>query len=65
MTGPEDPGDDWGFPEVDPAALPADAGPASTQLPAEDAEPVYDTGSDAWWRAQAEAQRRATASEPA
>ena len=60
MTGPKDPGgDDWGFPEVDPA------GPASTQLPAAEPEPevVYDTGSDAWWRAQAQAQRAAAAHE--
>ncbi|MCU1622590.1 MAG: glycoprotein [Frankiales bacterium] len=72
MTGPKDPGDDWGFPEVGPASTtpdagPAsttpDAGPASTELPEPD-EPVYDTGSDAWWRAQAEAQRQAAAAEP-
>ena len=65
MTGPQDPGDDWGFPEVDPADAedPAAAGPTSTELP-EPAEPVYDTGSDAWWRAQAEAQRKAAAAEP-
>ncbi|MCW2670867.1 MAG: hypothetical protein JWO27_2764 [Frankiales bacterium] len=65
MTGPKDPGDDWRFPEVDPAAPTPDVGPASTELPApaED-EPVYDTGSDAWWRAQAEAQREAAAAEP-
>lgn len=59
MTGPDEPGDDWGFPEVDPA------GPASTRLP--DPEPPteqYDTGSDAWWRAQAQAQRAAAASDP-
>jgi hypothetical protein len=62
VTGPNEPGeppsDDWGFPEVDAA---------STRLPPEDVEdePVYDTGSDAWWRAQAEAQRRAAAAEPA
>ena len=56
MTGPEEPGDDWGFPEVDPA---------STQLPSDPEEDgPYDTGSDAWWRAQAEAQRRAAAAEP-
>ena len=61
MTEPRDPdGDDWGFPEVDPA---------STDLPAaEDEEPLgegpYDTGSDAWWRAQAAAQRAAAAQEP-
>jgi hypothetical protein len=62
VTGPKDPGDDWGFPEVGPASTP-DAGPASTELPEPD-EPVYDTGSDAWWRAQAEAQRQAAAAEP-
>lgn len=63
MTGPKDPEhpDDWGFPEVDPA---------STALPAgDDEEPVeaegpFDTGSDAWWRAQAAAQRAAAAEEP-
>ncbi len=62
MTGPKGPDDeDWGFPEVDPA------GPASVQLPepAESAGPAeHDTGSDAWWRAQAEAQRRAAENEP-
>ena len=61
MSGPDDPGsDDWGFPEVDPA------GPASTQLPAPEQEPeqVFDTHSDAWWRAQAQAQRAAADSEP-
>ncbi|MCW2601000.1 MAG: hypothetical protein JWM02_2829 [Frankiales bacterium] len=61
MTGPKDPeGEDWGFPEVDPA------GPASVLLPDPEPEPedVYDTGSDAWWRAQAQAQRRATESDP-
>lgn len=74
MTGPTDPGDDWGFPEVDPAdttgqepGQPAerapDAGPASTSLP-EPEEPVFDTGSDAWWRQQAAAQRQAAAGEP-
>ena len=63
MTGPKDPDEpsDWTFPEV---AAPDAAGPASVDLPLE-AEPVYDTGSDAWWRAQAEAQRRAAQSEPA
>ncbi|MFN2536833.1 MAG: hypothetical protein ABR549_01605, partial [Mycobacteriales bacterium] len=56
MTGPKDPADDWGFPEVDPASteLPEPPGP----------EAGFDTGSDAWWRAQAEAQRRAAAGEP-
>ena len=66
MTGPTDPGDDWGFPEVDPADTPeptADAGPASTSLP-EPEEQVFDTGSDAWWRQQAAAQRQAAAGEP-
>ncbi len=56
MTGPTD-GDDWDFPEVDPAD------PASTALPGPEAEPVYDTGSDAWWRAQASAQREAATTE--
>lgn len=57
MTDPRDPGDDdWGFPEVDPA---------STELPSSpDEEQAFDTGSDAWWRAQAEAQRRAAAADP-
>lgn len=58
MSGPKGPGeDDWGFPEVDPA---------STQLPAppeEQPTAAFDTGSDAWWRAQASAQRRAAAEE--
>jgi hypothetical protein len=54
VTGPKEPGDDWAFPEVDPA---------STQLP-EPEDVVYDTGSDAWWRAQAEAQRQAAAGDP-
>ncbi|MCU1595889.1 MAG: hypothetical protein JWO12_3281, partial [Frankiales bacterium] len=53
MTGPEEPGDDWAFPEV------ASPGPTSLELPAEDVEQAFDTGSDAWWRQQAEAQRRA------
>ena len=60
MTGPQDRdgSEDWGFPEVDPA---------STELPVDDAEeePLgegpFDTGSDAWWRAQAAAQRAAAA----
>lgn len=55
MTGPDDP--DWTFPQVEAP------GPASVQLPEEEA-PAHDTGSDAWWRAQAEAQRRAAESEP-
>jgi hypothetical protein len=59
VTGPKEPGeDDWGFPEVDPA---------STQLPPppeEEAPASFDTGSDAWWRAQAQAQRLAAADEP-
>lgn len=58
MTDPNDPFDSDGFPEVVPA------GPASTQLPAEpEEEVVYDTGSDAWWRAQAAAQRAAAEQE--
>ncbi len=42
-----------------------DAGPAaaSPELPTEPPGPV-DTGSDAWWRAQADAQREAAQSEP-
>ena len=62
MTGPKDPdghdGEDWGFPDVDPA------GPASVQLPAPEPEAPFDTGSDAWWRAQATAQRAAAGSDP-
>jgi hypothetical protein len=58
VTGPEEPGDDWeGFPEV----VPAD--PTSTALPEPEPE-VYDTGSDAWWRQQADAQRQAASTEP-
>jgi hypothetical protein len=49
-------GEDWGFPEVDAV------GPTSLALP-EPEEIVYDTGSDAWWRAQAQAQRAAADSE--
>jgi hypothetical protein len=68
VTGPKDPGEDWRFPEVDPAAPTPDAGPASTELPPpppeREDEPAYDTGSDAWWRAQAEAQRQAAAADP-
>ncbi|MDP9183678.1 MAG: hypothetical protein M3P04_12995, partial [Actinomycetota bacterium] len=71
MTEPTDPNDpDWGFPEVDPA---------STELPPDDdvlealdalssratGEGPFDTGSDAWWRAQAAAQREAASQEPA
>lgn len=72
MTGPQEPEEpDWGFPEVDPAAetstpnpVPAPPPtPTSTQLPEPEA-PVYDTGSDAWWRAQAEGQRAAAAADP-
>jgi len=62
VTGPQDRdgSEDWGFPEVDPA---------STELPdGLEEEPVgegpFDTGSDAWWRAQAAAQRKAAAGEP-
>ena len=65
MTGPTDPGDpddgDWAFPEV---AGPEPAGPASVDLPAIDEGQPHDTGSDAWWRAQAEAQRRAAENDP-
>lgn len=60
MTGPTDGGDDWDFPEVDPADP---VSPASTALPEPEPETVYDTGSDAWWRAQAAAQREAAATE--
>ena len=65
MTGPKEPGDDWGFPEVDPAspALPPPVDDDVADLTEVD-EPGFDTGSDAWWRAQADAQRRAAASEP-
>lgn len=72
MTGPKEPGDDWGFPEVDPAS-PAMPPPVDDLTDLTDLTEAhegqdpggYDTGSDAWWRAQAEAQRRAAASEPA
>ena len=64
MTDPRDPGDDWGFPEVDPGIDPASIDLPSDDLVDEAGEPVYDTGSDAWWRQQAEAQRRAAAAEP-
>lgn len=68
MTRPEDPGDDWGFPAVDPADPADSAGPASTRLPEPEAEAAtpeqFDTGSDAWWRAQAQAQRAAAATDP-
>jgi hypothetical protein len=56
VSDPNDPFDD--FPEVVPA------GPASTQLPvSQPEEVVYDTGSDAWWRAQAAAQKAASEGE--
>jgi hypothetical protein len=59
VTGPKEPGDeDWGFPEVDPA------GPTATELPEPETDVVHDTGSDAWWRAQADAQRQAAAADP-
>ncbi len=65
MTGPTD-GDDWDFPEVEPGPGPA-VEPTSLELPEPPPEPepptVYDTGSDAWWRAQAAAQREAAADE--
>jgi hypothetical protein len=58
VTGPQEPDSpDSGTPEVGPV------GPASTQLPEPEA-PAHDTGSDAWWRAQREAQRAAAAAEP-
>lgn len=54
--GPDDQSDaDWGFPEV--------VDPASIDLPAGEPQ-AFDTGSDAWWRAQAQAQRMAAESEP-
>ncbi len=67
MTGPDEP--DWGFPEVDPAsiALPPDDDilEALDALSSRaDGEGPFDTGSDAWWRAQASAQREAAATEP-
>jgi hypothetical protein len=61
VTEPPDQ-EDWGFPEVDPT---------STDLPVDETaeaapgEGPFDTGSDAWWRAQAAAQRAASAHEPA
>jgi hypothetical protein len=38
--------------------------PASYDLPDAGPEPIYDTGSDAWWRAQAKAQREAADLDP-
>jgi hypothetical protein len=58
VTTPDDPqsstGDDWGFPDVEPSV---EVAPTDVALPtpAGDDPPVYDTGSDAWWRAQAAA----------
>jgi len=52
MTGPDEPG--WDFPELTPA---------SVELPEPEPEPIYDTGSDGWWRAQAKAQREASLTE--
>ena len=59
MTTPDDP--DWGFPEV--------GDPTSSDLPREEDDAAagagpFDTGSDAWWRAQAAAQRAAAAQDP-
>ena len=51
---------DWDFPEL--AAPGSD--PASTQLPDPEPEPIYDTGSDGWWRQQAAAQRAAAERDP-
>lgn len=39
-------------------------GPSSVRLPEPEPEPVYDTGSDGWWRAQAQAQRVAAEHDP-
>ncbi|MCW2542484.1 MAG: hypothetical protein JWM40_36 [Frankiales bacterium] len=58
MPGPDQP--DWDFPEL--AAPGSD--PASTQLPEPEPEPIYDTGSDGWWRQQAAAQRAAAERDP-
>ncbi len=73
MTEPQDPKappdptapqDEFDSPKVAPPRR-ADAGPAaaSPELPTEPPGPV-DTCSDAWWRAQASAQREAALSEP-
>lgn len=66
-TAPTDPTAPTGEAVSPPVARPphAAAGPAaaSPELPTEPAGPV-DTGSDAWWRAQASAQREAAQSEP-
>lgn len=56
MTGPDEP---WDFPELTPPD------PTSLLLPEAEPEPIYDTGSDGWWRAQAKAQREAAESDPA
>ena len=49
----------WDFPE-----LSSGADPASLDLPEPEPEPIYDTGSDAWWRQQAAAQRAAAERDP-
>lgn len=38
--------------------------PTSLHLPEPEPEPIYDTGSDGWWRAQAKAQREAAQRDP-
>ena len=58
MPGPDEPEESWDFPELSAPA----PDPTSLTLPSEP-ELIYDTGSDGWWRAQAEAQRAAAEEE--
>lgn len=61
MTGPDEPWVDppaWDFPEL------SSPDPGSVALPDPEPEPIYDTGSDGWWRAQARAQREAAGNDP-
>lgn len=52
-------GDDWDLPEQTPTG----PEPTSLELPPTE-EPIYDTGSDGWWRQQAAAQRAAAEADP-
>jgi hypothetical protein len=58
MPGPDEP--EWDFPEL---AAPGSE-PTSVQMPEPEPEPIYDTGSDGWWRQQAAAQRAAAERDP-
>ncbi|MCU1588740.1 MAG: hypothetical protein JWN31_2233 [Frankiales bacterium] len=56
ITGGDEP--TWDFPEL------SGPDPTSLELPEPEPEPIYDTGSDGWWRQQAAAQKAAAERDP-